>query len=357
MYILAAILLLAAIAYLVFSRPSKPDPDAYFVATQSQSNERVKNLNLHRASEDASYILDAGKLSFPDVAVKPGKAEYKADPEREWILNLIPVQGDVFRKEDFTKMFDYPWRSNYPSNIYGFSEEENRWTYADAGGTPDVYSKIQVAIDVQGVFNEKTPDYNPQKLQRYVGELEKRLKKYPSPVKVEPAETVESAIAKAQKLIRLHQEFNRDAIIVLHGDTPFKGLEMWDALQSLGLTWGDGDLFHWDNAKDYGHDQHFSVWTTTEPGYFLPEEIQAGHMNPQDLVFGFSIPRSADPQHTLDIMLQAVKYCQKRLGGQILNANMQPFQEDPERMNLFELLGRMESKGLKPGSAKALRMF
>ena len=356
-YIILGLLAISVLAYLIFRQKPKSELDNYFISTQSQSNDRVMNLNLDKPSEDASYILDASKLSFPDVIRESENVEYKADPEREWIINLIPTDGALFKKADFNKMFDFDWRSKYSSTIYGFSNEENRWTYANAGGTPDIYSKLQVAVDIQEVFNEENPTYDPQKLKCYIDELEKRIKKYPTKLRIEQSETVESAISKAKKLVQLNQEFNVEAIIVLQADKQFKGLEMWDALQSVGLKWGDGDLFHWGNDKDYGHDQHFSVWTTTEPGYFFPEEIKEGNMNPQNLVFGFSIPRSADAKNIFEIMLNSVKYCQKRLGGQILDRNMKPLNQEKERQELSELLKRMEQKGLKAGSDKALRMF
>lgn len=357
MYIIWGMLALSVIAYFIFRQKPKSDLDNYFISTQTQSNDRVKNLNLDNPSEDASYILDTNKLSFPDIVRERENVEYKADTEREWVINLISRDGTLFKKEDFNKMFDYDWRSKYSSTIYGFSNEENKWTYANAGGTPDIYSKLQVAVDVQEVFNEEDPTYEPQKLKRYIDELEKRIKNYPTKLSIEQTETVESAISKAKKLVQLNQEFNVDAVIVLQADKKFKGMEMWDALQSIGLKWGDGDLFHWGNDKDYGHDQHFSVWTTTEPGYFFPEEIKNGNMNPQNLVFGFSIPRSADPKNIFEIMLNSVKYCQERLGGQILDRNMKPFNEEKERQELSDFLKRMEQKGLKAGSDKALRMF
>jgi cell division protein ZipA len=56
-------------------------------------------------------------------------------------------------------------------------------------------------------------------------------------------------------------------------------------------------------------------------------------------------------------MLNSVKYCQKRLGGQILDQNMKPFNDEKERQQLLEFLKRMKQKDLKAGSDKALRMF
>ncbi|KQR70722.1 hypothetical protein ASF92_12245 [Pedobacter sp. Leaf176] len=356
-YIILGIFALSVIAYFVFRQKPKSELENYLISSQSQSNDRIKNLNLDKPSENASYTLDTNKLSFPDIIRETENMEYKADNEREWVINLTSTESVSFKKSDFDKMFDYDWRSKFHSTIYGFSPEENRWTYADAGDSPEVFSKLQVAVDIQDVFNEETPDYNRQKLKRYIDELEKRIKKYPIKLKIEQSETIESAITKAKKLVQLNQEFNLDAIIVLQADNHFKGIKMWDVLQSVGLKWGDGDLFHWGNDKNYGHDQNFSVWTTTEPGYFFPEEIKHGNMNPQNLIFGFSIPRCADPKNVYAIMLNSVKYCQKRLGGQVLDRNMKPLDEEKSKQELSAFLTRMEHKGLISGSDKALRMF
>lgn len=356
-YIIAGIIVVGLITYFIFTPRSKSGLDGYFISTQSESNERIKNLGLDKSSDNASYLLDRNRLSFPDLKRETENVDYKPNPDKDWVIDLIPINGEVFKKSDFTKMFDYDWRSNFNSTIYGFSTEENMWTYADAGGTPDIYSKLQVAIDVQDVYNDENPDFDPKKLERYIVELEKRIKKYPTRLKLEQTESIEDAIQKAKGLVRLYRQFNNYAILILQSNNQFNGIEMWDALQSAGLRWGDGDLFHWNNEKDYGHDQHFSVWTATEPGYFLPEKVRDGNMNPQNIVFGFSIPRSADPKNIFDIMINVAKYCQNRLGGQILDRNTQPFDEEKEKQALEELLKRMEAEGIKAGSNKALRMF
>jgi len=218
-------------------KKGQPDTDGYFISTQSQSDNRVKALNLDKPSEDASYILDTNKLAIPK-----GK---------------------------------------------------------HAGSSADTAGKNK-AID----------------------------------------------------------EFNQGALVILKCDTPLKGELVWDVLQSVGLKWGDGDLFHWENHNhDYGDDQFFSVWTTTNPGYFLPESIKNGQMNPGDLLFGFSVPRNADPQNVFSVMIEAVKYCRKRLGGKILNKNLQPFNEDSAKKDLALLIVKMKNKGIVPGSDKALMMY
>jgi cell division protein ZipA len=357
-YIITGVLVLALVAYLLFKPKPKSVLDDYYFTTQSQSNQRIKDLNLDTPSQDASHILDLKKLSFPDMPVEPENSEYTPNLYKDWVIDIISVNGDaIFNTEDLSKMFDYDWRSKFESTIYGFSPDENGWTFAFAGDSPARYTKLQVAIDLQRVFDTEKPNYDPKKLERYLVELEKRIKKFPVKLRLEHKESVESALQKAKQVVSIHQEFNRDAILVLQSDKPFRGMEMWDALQSVGLTWGDGDLFHWMNENDYGDDQLFSVWTTTEPGYFLPEDIKEGNMNPENLVFGFSIARCADPENVFDAMVNAAEYCQKRLGGEILDGNMQPFQREQERKNLSEFIKQMEEKGLKPGSDNALQTF
>jgi cell division protein ZipA len=80
-------------------------------------------------------------------------------------------------------------------------------------------------------------------------------------------------------------------------------------------------------------------------------------MNPDNLVFGFSIPRSADPQSVFAVMFNAVKYCQKRLGGKILDGNLKPFNENAAKEELKSLIAEMKNKGIDPGSNKAMMTY
>lgn len=354
LFIAASLFLLAIALYLFEKTNKKIGLDSYFISTESQSNERVKNLNLDQPSEDSSHILDSTKLMFHEVKQEP--VEYKADPKREFIVDLIAAEGGSFYKKDLVKMFDYEWRTRFSSTIFGFSNKDNAWTYVNAGDAPEVFNKIQVAIPLHEAYDENT-NYDRKKLESYIAELEMRAKNYPIKLTIKPQEKVEDAVVKAKKLKELFEEFNYEAAIVLQSAKTFNGMQAWDALQSVGLQWGDGDLFHWNNSSDYGHDQHFSVSTSTSPGYFFPEEIKNGNMKPQNLVFSFSVPRSADPENVFDIMVNAAKYCQKRLGGQLLDIYGQPFDMQRSKAQITELVKGMEAKGIKPGSNEALITF
>ena len=80
-------------------------------------------------------------------------------------------------------------------------------------------------------------------------------------------------------------------------------------------------------------------------------------MNPTNLVFGFSIPRSADPINVYRALINSVKYCQKRLGGVIINRDGEPFNEQLELLQLAELIKQMNDNGIIPGSENALMLY
>ena len=117
------------------------------------------------------------------------------------------------------------------------------------------------------------------------------------------------------------------------------------------------EIFHWQNEYDYGDDFFFSVWTSSQPGYFLPEEIAANQLNLEDIVFGFNIPRSADPVAVYKSMIAAVKYAKKRLGGTIVSIEGYPINVEEKIKELQSIAEELETLGFKAGSDNALLHF
>ncbi len=356
-YLIIGIIVIGVIFFLSKKSESEPNQDEFFISTASQSADRIEKLGLNKPSEDMSHILDESQLQLPKIEKKEEKVEYKPEPSREWIIELIIPKGTIIKQEKLYELFDYEWRTNFTSTIFGHSPEDGRWTYALAGGTPETYDQIQVAVSLLDVFNDENPNYSIEKLEKYIIELKKRLKSHSLAFEIKETQSKESAIEKGKKLVELNRLFDREILIGLQSSNNYDGREVWDVLQSLGLKWGDGDLFHWNNSSDYASDQHFSVWTSTEPGYFLPEQVKNGIMNPTNLVFGFSIPRSADPMNVCRVLINSIKYCQKRLGGEIINRNGEPFNEQLELLELAELIKQMNDNDIIPGSENSLRLY
>lgn len=121
--------------------------------------------------------------------------------------------------------------------------------------------------------------------------------------------------------------------------------------------WGDMDLFHWNNDSQHGDDYLMSVWTSTNPGYFFPEEIAAGRVQTDDLIFDFSIPRSISPDQVLNAMNKSAEYAQSQLGGRILNAEGKPFDMQGENDKINKVIENMNQYKITPGIGDALYLF
>jgi cell division protein ZipA len=101
----------------------------------------------------------------------------------------------------------------------------------------------------------------------------------------------------------------------------------------------------------------FSVETTSPPGYFLPEEIAAGRTRCKDLVFRYSIPRSAEPLAVFDAMFHAVSYAHRRLGGELLDGTGEPLEEQEFRSEVKGVVEQLKGAGFPPGADATLCVF
>jgi cell division protein ZipA len=176
---------------------------------------------------------------------------------------------------------------------------------------------------------------------------------------VSPRTTPEEGARHAERLRSLLRDCDGDAVLVLQADEDrrFDGRKIWDVMYSLGLEWGNMDLFHWKNESDFGDGELFSVWTSTDPGYFLPELIAAGEVMTEDLVFSFSVPRSPAPAEVFDEMIKAAQYAQSRLGGTIVGDEDRPFVKDDARKRIEDVASRLIEAGFPPGEESTLRLF
>lgn len=348
----------------------------YFISTSGQSLERIKRLGLRTESQTMPGILDRGRLNFPVVEEETEAPEYKPDPDFYWIIEVEPGENKFFAKEELLKIFDREWRARFSAAVvYGYSLTTERWSYVSFDDSPERYGRLQIGIrllkvyepgvgDVEGMGASAgpalaaVPDLKPERLTGYLLELDRRMRRYPSPVIIREQESLAAAIGKARELATIKMQFGEDFVVVLKAESLYGGVLVWDTLTDAGLRWGDGDLFNWDNyPREYGGDQFFSVWTTSSPGYFFPESIKAGQRNFQDLLFGFWIARSADPVTIFDILMETVEFCRQRLGGVVLGRDGLPFDRERERARLIRLVEGLEAKGIRPGSDRALAIF
>jgi cell division protein ZipA len=299
-----------------------------------------------KGSEDA-----AGLLVRPTAAGTTSDGEYGPDEAIDWVIDLEPRTAASFSRAAVLSAFDEPWKRNHGFvEVFGVAAT-GRWTYVRASDAPEAFRRLAVAVPLY-------PD--PGDLGARLGAIEKAAHALGA-ASVTPRRGVASAGQRATALASLADELGRaEATAVLKaGDgKTFDGRAIWDAMLSLGLTWGDMDLFHWDNpSRSVGDDSFFSVSTNTAPGYFLPREIAAGRVHAVDLVFSFSIPRSADPEAVIDAMLAAAEYARRRLGGTLVDRDGARLDPAALRREVRAKAERLRGAGVPPGASAALRLF
>ncbi|MET1260584.1 cell division protein ZipA C-terminal FtsZ-binding domain-containing protein [Flagellimonas sp. DF-77] len=328
------------------------------ISTAGQSDERAEKVLSLQGSEDRRDLLQRD-IDFPELPIEPDSTRYFANAKYDWILTLEPKPGQQFERQAVFNAFDRDWSKEqlYPT-IYAKPANSANWTYFHASDNQaEHFDKIAIAWKLFDSLDEPPIVYDEARLTQFENTVRSRMKK----LKVERLRsncTVKEAATHSNRLSRFITENNQWAIIVLQADKNFEGTDLWDVMQSVGLRWGDMDLFHWDNEqRGFGDDYVFSVWTSTAPGYFFPEEIAAGRVQVVDLIFGFSIPRTVAPEGVFEVMHKVTQYAQKRLGGRLLDGNGNPLEPETELARISAIAEKLETAGLQNGIGDALYLF
>jgi cell division protein ZipA len=322
---------------------------------ESVSKARAARAMPERPSENARALL-----VVPDIAEAADRESDDYPPNRDvdWVIDIEFPEGIRLTRNQVQSHFDQPFlKSISGAMIYGLCSTTGKWTYVAAGDAPEPYSRIALAKSLTHYTgdDEPVPESELQKMLAAVSERSSRVRG----AVVHPDETSHDAAARSKRLAQLKRHCGQEIVLVLAASPPsnFEGRDIWDVMLCLGLEWGDMDLFHWRNPTDSGHDSFFSVWTTTPPGYFLPEEIAAGDGDTTDLVFGYEPARCSAPPHVFDQMIAAARYAQSRLGGQILDETGHAANIDILKQKIAAIVRALEAAGFPPGAESTLRLF
>jgi cell division protein ZipA len=305
-----------------------------------------------KGTEDASHLLHKWVIEKPHDQVR----EYRPSDKVDWVVHIDLPPGTVLTRDTIEKILPERWRDQhlYP-DVYGFSPDQKRWTFPNAGDVPDSYSGFQLAWKLRSMDNEALSEKQLDSCLTATREAAHGL----NGSNVWAASSSEEGATRSARLLQLVKSCDVNVIVVLRASerNRFEGRAIWDVMLSLGLRWGDMDLFHWENPGVPGQDYFFSVWTSTTPGYFLPEDIGMGQVRTQDLVFGFFVPRTWRPEVVLDSMLRAVHYAKRRLGGRILDRSGSDLSEAKLKADIQQTTAAMAAAGFPLGSDEALYLF
>ena len=335
------------------------DGERLVILPSSVSQERVAKTGLAAVgSEDVSHLLCPPHAASGPRTIDEGQ-DYRPDDAIDWVIDVRFENEPVLQRDLILELFDQSWCSqNGRPEIYGWSPEDQLWTFIKASDVPDTYTKLAFGWRLFDPISEDDFEVTTADLRRYQEALIENLPDLGTP-SIQSNRSPEEAAHLAERISSLVAHCNRDVVVKLVAPRGklYDGQKIWDVMLCLGLHWGDMDLFHWQNESSIGDEYYLDVWTSTPPGYFLPENIAAGQVRVQDLVFGYSIPRSADPESVFDSTMKAVRYAQKRLGGRILDTEGMPFDETAVRANIEDTVQRLNEAGLSPGKGSVLRVF
>jgi cell division protein ZipA len=347
------IITLLLIGCIACNQTKKMDGE-YSISASSESDERAKALLPMDGKEDVSNILTLN-TPMPIDETKSEEKKYFANERYDWIVTLESTAGTYFKRELVSKYFDDKWREEHKDPwLYCIPKNDTKWTFFNSGeNDSNEFTKLAVAWKLFDQIEESPTVFTEAELTKYQNDVNDIAEKFKDKSQEENF-TPKDAAFKSQELAQFVQTNNVYSLIVLKADGKFEGKEIWDVMMSLGLKWGDMDLFHWDNASG---NELMSVWTSTDPGYFLPEEIAADNVQTDDLVFGFSVPRSIAAKEVLAAMYKAAMYAQSRLGGKILDENGLQYDVENENKRIEAVLGNLESRSIRPGVGDALYLF
>lgn len=326
------------------------DQSTIYETTAGQSKERVEKVLPEKASEDKSSILTLKEINFPER-----RSDHFANETIEWIITLKNKNGKKIDNNVVKEIFSNEWREKFFSPSFYYKKPDGDWTWLTRRDTVQNYNEFVISWKLFTGSLDTPTTFTREMLQNLKNEIVRISEK--QNFSLEFNFTIDEASKKAKAFGKLVKECEQYSTIVLKADDKFSGKEIWDVMLCLNLKWGDMDIFHWNNMIGDGDDSFFSVWTSSSPGYFFPEEIAKGKVTTDDLVFGFSIPRSYDPEQILEKMYEAVQYAQTRLGGQILNDQYKPISIDFEREKVQSIIEALDKENIQCGSTEAMRLL
>jgi len=356
----AGVLLLAVIGFVVLiyfllRKRKDGNEEEFFIAASSQSEARAQSLLPTNGTEDRRDLLTA-----PEMPAGPASdGNYRPDPKVNWVVDVTFAKPRKLEKAVLLGGFDDKWmRKIGGPEMFGKGAEDGLWTFVRAGDSPDLYTELAFAWRLVDDSEQSVKPVIATDLASYLKPLNDRVSVLGDP-DLKPSVSPESAAETARGLAELKANCDRQAIVILKApaNSPFDGRKTWDVMMSLGLKWGDMDIFHWVNDSGNGADSFFIVWTSSPPGYFLPEEIAADRVHTADLVFGFSIPRSAAPQSVFSSMVKAAEYARQRLGGELFARDGRALDVSATQQEISTIEQRLNAAGFPPGADSTLYIF
>ena len=134
----------------------------------------------------------------------------------------------------------------------------------------------------------------------------------------------------------------------------FNGTRIRSIAESSGFKLEPEGMFHY---RDESRQTLFTL-DNHEPAPFLPEQVK--HLSTGGITLLLDVPRVADGQAALELMLALGAELAQELGGALVDDNRVPLNDNAVhtiKQQLQAIHTKMEARGMPPGSERALRLF
>jgi hypothetical protein len=134
----------------------------------------------------------------------------------------------------------------------------------------------------------------------------------------------------------------------------FSGTRIRSIAENSGFKLEPEGVFHY---RDESRQTLFTL-DNHEPAPFLPEQVK--HLSTGGITLLLDVPRVADGQAALELMLALGVQLAQELGGVLVDDNRVPLNDNAVHAIQQQLQGihaKMEARGMPPGSERALRLF
>jgi cell division protein ZipA len=308
-------------------------------------------LNLpEHGSEDVSSILAVELVQKPVKTIK-GIHQVEPDANIYWLID-VEFSGFTLSDEDILQLL-----KGYI--VYGHVHDLQIWTSVGRRPAGEChYDKICICMDIFDNV-EMQIRLEEAKVTDFMNTLPARFEEKGT-VRVLPREDAAHARAKAEKLQAfVDQEGEREHTVMLRlvadQGQSYRGVDIWDVMLSLGMEWGDMDIFHAHHHGPGGYDELFSVHTGTDPGFFWLSTLAEDRF--ADLIFSMDAVRTVQPQAVFEAMWKGAEYARARLGGTLVNEQELPAVQEDYLRQIQEMEDRLSEFGCRAGEDVVMFLF
>lgn len=292
------------------------------------------------AAAAAAAVAEAGE---PLVPTLPAVAEF--DPAIDYVV-AIDAQEAVSAAA-LADLHDRVAACGRPYRIVGYNAATGEWEEASRlGGTR--YAHLRLALQLvnrNGAVDAAT-------LGAFCTAARECAQQAGATVS---CPDIETAVAHARELDAFCSEVDvAIGVNIVASTSKFGGTRIRALAEAAGLRLQPQGVFHYCDAERnllFTLDNH-------EPAPLLPEQIK--NISTSGVTLLLDVPRVAQGQAALDLMLTVGDSLARELSGTLVDDNRVPLQGaalEAIRRQLKSIQDVMEARGISPGSERALRLF